>query len=374
MPTRIINLVVQLLLFFAAAKCVYLAFFHSLAKVPGPKLYSFWDVPFLYHLVRGDWPYKLKELHDKYGPVVRITSDNVSFISPGAWKSIYGHRLAGQESFQKDRMAYRPTLSGHPNILVANDNDHRRHRRLLAHAFSEKALRGQEDIIKQYVDLLMSKLSEKAQAGEAVDIVRWYNYTTFDLIGDLAFGKSFECLTSGEYHPWVAMIFKSIKVGAYMQVVRRHPILSFLSSVLVPKELMRCFIEHWELSEKTAKRRLASGDVQREDFMSYILRHNDEKGMNEGEIVENANLLIVAGSETTASQLSGTTFYLLTNRDKYDKLVSEIRGAFKREEDINMLSVNELKYMHAVLEEGFRMCKDTSLPLKLVTCCLCQQH
>ncbi|KAL2163757.1 hypothetical protein VTH06DRAFT_5816 [Thermothelomyces fergusii] len=343
------------LLLFVAARVVYFVFFHPLAKVPGPKLYAFWDGPFLYHLVRGEWPHKLKQLHDKYGPVVRYTSNHVSFITPGAWKTIYGHRTAGQETFRKDPTAYRPTLSGYPSILVADESDHRRHRRLLSHAFSEKALRGQEDIMKRYIDLLMARLSEKARAGEVVDMVRWYNYTTFDLIGDLAFGKPFGCLTSGEYHPWVAMIFKSVKISPYFQIFRRHPSLAFLRRFVIPKELMRAFVEHWELSEQTARRRLASGDVQREDFMSYILRHNDEKGMSEGEIIENANLLIIAGSETTASQLSGTTFYLLTNRDKYDKVASEIRSSFEREDDITLLSVNELKYMNAVLEEGFRM-------------------
>ncbi|AEO60272.1 hypothetical protein MYCTH_2129362 [Thermothelomyces thermophilus ATCC 42464] len=351
------------LLFFVAARSVYYAFFHPLAKVPGPKLYAFWDLAFLYHLVRGEWPHKLKQLHDEYGPVVRYTSKHVSFISPGAWKIIYGHRMAGQETFQKDRLSYRPTMSGYPNILIANDSDHRRHRRLLSHAFSEKALRGQEDIMMRYVDLLMARLAEKARAGEVVDMVRWFNFTTFDLIGDLAFGQPFGCLSSGEYHAWVAMIFKTVKLGAFLEVIRRHPVLGILKSLLVPTELTRSHAEHWALSEQTAKRRLAGADMRREDFVSHILRHNDEKGMSEGEIIENANLLIVAGSETTATQLSGTTFYLLTNRDKYDKVVSEIRGSFEREDDITLLSVNELEYMNAVLKEGFRVYPPAPLAL-----------
>ncbi|KAL2145397.1 hypothetical protein VTI28DRAFT_7324 [Corynascus sepedonium] len=346
---------------------VYYAFFHPLAKVPGPKFYAFWDLPHLYYLVRGEWPQKLKQLHDEYGPVVRITHRHVSFITPGAWKTIYGHRSVGQESFQKDRVTYRPTRSGHPHIIVANDADHRRQRRLLSHAFSEKALRGQEDIMKHYVDLFLAKLTEKARAGETVDIVRWYNFTTFDLIGDLAFGQPFECLTSGDYHPWIAMIFNNIKLGVYIEVLRRHPSLDILKTLFVPKKLVRSQLEHLALSEQTAKRRLANADVTREDFMSYILRHNDEKGMSEGEIIENAQLLIIAGSETTATQLSGTTFYLLKNPDKYDRLVREIRETFKREEDITLLEVNKLEYMLAVFEEGFRIYPPTPLALPRVT-------
>lgn len=347
----------QALLLYFVIRSIYYVFFHPLAKVPGPKLYAFSDLPYLYYLLRGEWPHKLKELHDQYGPVVRYTNDNVSFTTPGAWKTIYSHKIAGQEAFCKDPRAYRKSLSGEPHIVIANDEDHRRQRRLLAHAFSEKALRGQEDIMKHYIDLFLSKLGERAAKGEAVDIVKWYNFTTFDLIGDLAFGQPFGCLESSEYHPWVGMIFQIIKLGVFSELIQRYPALKPVVSLLIPKKLVRSRLEHMALSEQTARRRLDSGNVSREDFMSYILRHNDEKGMTTGEIVENANVLIIAGSETTATQLSGTTFCLLTNRDKYDKLVKEIRESFENEEEITLLSVNKLEYMIAVFEESFRMCK-----------------
>lgn len=348
-------------------------FLHPLAKVPGPKLYAVSDLPYLYHSVRGRWPQTLKELHDQYGSAVRFSPDNVSFTTPGAWKTIYGHRAAGQETFPKDRLAYRPSKSGHPHIVNSNDDDHRRQRRLLAHAFSEKALRGQEDIMRHYVDLLIRKLTERAHEGKVVDIVQWYNFTTFDLIGDLAFGEPFGCLERGVYHPWVAAIFQNVKLAVFTEPIQRYPALKALVSLFIPPKLARSREEHWALSEQTVKRRLASGNVSREDFTSYILRHNDEKGMSTGEIVENANILIIAGSETTATQLSGATFHLLTNRDKYDKLVKEIRSSFASEDEITLLGVNNLEYMNAVFEESFRMCMIPPAapcsPIPLDPCC-----
>lgn len=356
-PSLILTHNCQIVFLCLILRSVYYAFLHPLAKVPGPKLYAFSDLPYLYHLMRGEWQRKLKQLHDQYGPVVRYTTDNVSFTTPGAWKTIYGHRSAGQESFHKDPTFYRKTNSGHPHIIVANDADHRRQRRLLTHAFSEKALRGQEHLIKHYVDLFIAKLHDKARRGEQADLVQWYNFTTFDLIGDLAFGEPFGCLASGGYHPWVAMIFENIKMSVFHEAIQRHPALKRLVSLFVPARLVRSRKEHAALSEQTAKRRLEGGNVERGDFMSYILRHNDEKGMTLGEIVENAGVLIIAGSETTATQLSGTTFHLLRNRDTYERLVKEVRASFESEDDITLLGVNGLEYMNAVFEEGFRMCK-----------------
>lgn len=312
--------------------------------------------------MQGRWPHKLKELHDQYGPAVRFTPRDVAFITAGAWKTIYGHQNNTAKNFSKDYLSYRNPKPGQSNIINAVDSDHKRMRRSLAHAFSEKALRNQEDVMRKYLDLFIEKITEKATKHEALDIVSWYNFTTFDLIGDLAFGEPFGCLESGGYHPWVSMIFETIRNGVYGQVFRRNPLFKPLAPLVVPRKLQQSLRDHQELTRKTAMRRIEEGGTEREDFMSYILKHNDEKGLTVPEIIENSSILIIAGSETTATQLSGTTFQLLTNRDVYDKLVAEIRSTFSSVDEITLNSVNNLKYLLAVFDEGFRMCKSSSRP------------
>lgn len=329
----------------------YNLFFHPLAKVPGPRLYVISNLPYINRLIRGEWPFVLKSLHDTYGPVVRFTPNDVSFASSSAWKDIYGHRKAGQLSLAKDKRLYR----GSPGILVADDADHSRIRRLLSHAFSEKALRGQENIMKYHVDLLVTQLKKRASTGSTVDLVNWYNFTTFDLIGDLAFGESFGCLDSGGYHPWVAMIFGGFRLANYHQALKRLPRLAPFVSWLIPQKLVRQQREHMMLSFEKAKKRAEGGIPERPDFMSYILRYNDEKGMTLDEIGENSNVLILAGSETTATLLSGATFWILKNPTVYSRLVREVRTKFTQEADINLLAVNYQEYLIAVLNEALRM-------------------
>jgi cytochrome P450 len=62
----------------------------------------------------------------------------------------------------------------------------------------------------------------------------------------------------------------------------------------------------------------------------------------------------MAGSETTASQLSGLTALLLRNSDCLKKLTAEVRSSFKSEQEISSTSVNSLKYLQACLNEGLR--------------------
>ena len=76
--------------------------------------------------------------------------------------------------------------------------------------------------------------------------------------------------------------------------------------------------------------------------------------MSRDEIVGNSGILIVAGSETTATLLSGATYYLLKNPAVLEKLKAEVRGRFQSADDINVVSTGQLQYLHAVLEESLR--------------------
>uniref|UniRef100_A0A8H7N3W4 Cytochrome P450 n=1 Tax=Bionectria ochroleuca TaxID=29856 RepID=A0A8H7N3W4_BIOOC len=334
---------------------IYLVFFHPLAKVPGPKLYAISIIPYMYHLKSGKWHRVLKDLHDQYGPVVRIAPGDVSFINGDAWKIIYGHKNGTVGNFHKDTRFFPRRIPGKPNILTADESDHKRIRRHLSHAFSEKALRGQESIMQEYVNLLIRKLSDEVERGAAVDMVKWYNFTTFDLIGDLAFGEPFGSLESGGYHPWVAMIFDIVKMTSRLYILKRIPGLISLTPLFIPWKLLKDAQHHYELCERTAAKRIETGNTDREDFMSYMLRHNDEKGISTPEILETSKAVILAGSETTATLLSGCTYQMLSNRHVYERLVKEIRSTFNSPEEITISSVANLEYTAAVLNESLRI-------------------
>ena len=73
------------------------------------------------------------------------------------------------------------------------------------------------------------------------------------------------------------------------------------------------------------------------------------------ELQETCVSLMIAGSETTATLLSGVVYHLLKNPPILERLVEEIRTTFETEESINMLSVGDLKYELAVLQEALRI-------------------
>jgi hypothetical protein len=126
---------------------VYNVYISPLSKFPGPKLAACTNLQNLYWTSTGQYHYKLKELHDKYGDAVRTAPKSLVYRNSQAWKGIHGHRKVGTRSFLKDPKFYLQGPRG-PNLLNASDKNHSRERRLLSHAFSQNALREQESLVQ----------------------------------------------------------------------------------------------------------------------------------------------------------------------------------------------------------------------------------
>jgi cytochrome P450 len=90
-------------------------------------------------------------------------------------------------------------------------------------------------------------------------------------------------------------------------------------------------------------------------YSRVIMRHNDEKGMSEKEMVSNAASLIIAGSESTATLLSGFVFHILSTPRVLALLQQEIRGKFASSPVMDFAAVAQLPYLQACIEETLRL-------------------
>jgi cytochrome P450 len=90
--------------------------------------------------------------------------------------------------------------------------------------------------------------------------------------------------------------------------------------------------------------------------LHQVLRHNDDRSITHDELLGTCRVLLVAGSETTATLLSGATYLLLKHPEFMDRLKSEVRSVFKNAGEITLRSVSpgRLPYLDAVLQESFR--------------------
>nr|KMM66554.1 trichothecene C-15 hydroxylase [Coccidioides posadasii RMSCC 3488] len=343
---------------------IYNLWLSPLAQFPGPKLWAISAIPSQLSIVRGTIHFDITALHERYGPVVRIRPNELAFNTAQGFKDIYGFRPGG--CFPKDRSRYMTPINGADHLVSAiDDGVHARHRKLLSYAFSNRALREQENVIRGFTDTMITKVRGEVHAGRpTVDMKNWLNYTTFDITGDLMFGESFNCLRDTKLHPWIAMIFDSMKALAIMGAAGQFPLLQPWLDKLIPAYLKKQEFDHFNLSAGKADRRLESGVSPRGDFMSAFIQngfvekqeqfYEGKKILRRDEIHSNSFILMLAGSETSATLLAGCIYFLCKSPETMQKLSDEIRSAFTSDSDITFDKAATLPYLGAVLEEAMR--------------------
>ncbi|GAB7362522.1 hypothetical protein MBLNU230_g2841t1 [Neophaeotheca triangularis] len=325
----LIGILTALLTLYVTSHVVHCICVHPLHHIPGPKINALSRIPYIRHLILGTTGENVKALHQKYGQVVRISPNEISFSSGDtAWQDIYGFRTGkhkGQAEMSKDPAC-------------------------------EKVLAEQEVLLQGYVDLLILRLKETLSTSDAsVDLVKWYNWTTFDITADLLFGQPFGCLEDTQTHPYIELLFKPFSFTRVHYLMKYYPMFKRLTKYVVDPTIVQGRLEYLKWVYRQSRNRQAM-ETQRPDFITYIQAHNNDgsNNMSSEEIDSNSSTLLTAGSETTATLLSGVTYLLLKNPNVLRKLQDDIRGRWKTYNEIKLEQVNRAPYLVAVLAEGLR--------------------
>jgi cytochrome P450 len=357
--------------------------FHPLSKYPGPPLWAASRLPYVLSLLFGKLNEDMSKLHEKYGEVIRLGPNELSFSTEQAWKDIYMHRPGHKES-KKDPVWYigkrncsdsafvlasADSLFAAPNnmpqnIVTTTDiNVRARMRRLLAPSFSEKALRDQAPVVHDYANKLMERLGAIYEENRAVgkptvvNMLDWTNFYTMDIIGDLGIGESFHCLDQSQYHPWVVTLFMFFKGMVYAAAARFFPITAFLLENLIPKNIQEKQKAHTDFVNEKIVSRLEL-QTNRPDLITPFLRDmkTSPDKMSLGEIQSTFAVILVAGSETTATTLVGVWYQLATHPELQDRLWKILSETFSSESAIEVESTKNIKFLDAVINESLRLC------------------
>lgn len=332
---------------------IYQVFFHPLAAYPGPLVAKFTDLYSLYHSWAGDRHVDFLNQHAIYGPVFRYGPNRLSFNTHTALHIIHGTKA----NIRKADFYHGFDSPSGANLLgTISKVEHSRKRRILAFAFSDKAINSMEQYMLANIRLFCEKL---ASTTEPLNISQWCTYLAGDILGDLAFGKSFEALTTPTNRGSLETISKSGKfllvTGAAYNI--RH---SIISKILF-RDLLNGRLEHWKFATERAIQRTRMSSSDRKDFYHYLMEaknpDTDEKYSPQETWVE-AHTLVAAGSDTTSLVLSATFFYLSRNPSVLRKVQKEVRETFKGQ-DVEAIQsgpqLNSCRYLRACLDESMRM-------------------
>ena len=176
-----------------------------------------------------------------------------------------------------------------------------------------------------------------------------------DIIGDLVFGETFGCVDQGRFHPWISFIFSNLTNMMYAQMITTMSYLGSFIQALVPRRVLAQAFAHARSTRDKVDRRLARKDV-RPDLISGIWHKiGAPGGISREELYADAQIMIMAGSETSATLLAVAVYYLLRSTDKLAALRDEVRGAFSTGDELAFADVARLPYLRAVVEEALRI-------------------
>jgi cytochrome P450 len=171
----------------------------------------------------------------------------------------------------------------------------------------------------------------------------------------LTFGESLGQLTSSRYDTWVEAVFSHMKFISMARLGREWG-LTRLLNLLIPSETKIKQQRHIQSGAAKVDRRMAM-KTERPDIWTYVTKNQgpEDQILAPSELHSNGALFMLAGTETTATELSGLTYMLLKSPEKLARLTKEVRTAFKTTNDMTMVNLLQLHYLQACIEEGLRM-------------------
>ncbi|KAF5240860.1 hypothetical protein FANTH_9381 [Fusarium anthophilum] len=358
-----------------AAIVLYRLYFHPLPKYPGPFWTRISALPAYYYTLRQDRHIWFWQLQEKYGPTFRITPNSILINTPTGLKTIYNNKANVKKA--EYYKVYPRNINATTTWNSVDKTVHARKRRVMNHAFSDKALRSCEPIIHSNIDRWIDLLSQEIGArhwSSSFNMARWADHLVFDTLGELCFGKSFgmkehdsglrhipKLMTDfmATVHPTAYSPFAPL--WAWLKPLGLDYLLAAAAPPALSKWQMfveRCFTERVQI-EEGAWGGSKPGPESRKDFFHYLSHAIDTdtgRGYSNDELFGESESLIIAGSDTSAISLAASFFYLVRFPHAQEKLAREVKSAFPSASDIKGgPALHSCQYLRAFIDETMRM-------------------
>ncbi|KIP10629.1 hypothetical protein PHLGIDRAFT_495533, partial [Phlebiopsis gigantea 11061_1 CR5-6] len=322
--------------------------FHPLAHFPGPVLARASKLYFTYLVTRGNSYLVVIQLHQRYGEVVRIGPNELSFDKSSAIHPIYASKMTCKGPAYDTRVHFDGSvqLDG-----VRDPAVHSGRRKAWTKAMSPAALKGYEGIIVDKVTLLVEALSKRR--GGCVDLSYWINLFGLDVMSAVVFGRELGALVEGQD---TTRLIKMIEGG-----MKAGYILAQLPWVYV---LLKCLPgsqkqlqEMQDRSHSFVNHRTSTGSMKR-DLFYYLVKDGatTQHCYSKEELLGDGMLALVAGSDTTSSTLSHLFYFLLRHPECMTRLKSEVNSATQNGKNLfDFKRHTEMPYMNACINEAMRL-------------------
>ncbi|KAJ8068587.1 hypothetical protein OCU04_002299 [Sclerotinia nivalis] len=358
---------VIMFLVYQVALLVYRLWICPLARFPGPRLAagSLW-YEFYYDVwLEGQYTFKIRELHEIYGPIIRISPYQLHVSDPTFYEELYSqHKIRHKYAYFLDRFQLPGSAFG-----TVDHKLHRERRAALNKYLSKQTIGKLEPMLLDMLDKLCGRIEEFREKREVLDMRIVYQCFITDVITLYALNRSWNHLDSPNFSPlWVETIAETVKLG---HLLTQFPILLpialnlprwFLKLTKPGFALLMDFRRAIEIDTKNILEGNYKFNPDKGNGLDQTIVHaileSDEIPPSEKEfkrLFEEAFVLIGAGSDTVANMLTNTHFHLLGNPQHLKTLREELKTVMPDQYARACLKDLEgLPFLNAVVNEGLR--------------------
>ncbi|KAJ5345239.1 hypothetical protein N7452_003243 [Penicillium brevicompactum] len=336
---------------------IYRLYFHPLSKFPGPKLAAITSLyEFYFNVAKGGrYFWEIERMHEKYGPIVRISPQEVHISDPYYYTETYtGHTRKRDKDPKFTRMVGVPRSTA---MTVDHDLHHSR-RSSLARYFSRSSISKMQPTIQEKADKLAERLSVAHAKGAIITLDAAFSATTADIVSEFISGVSLGYLDDENFQNGIRdAILSSF---SFCHVMKFFP---FLLPVVerIPQQLVQ------RLSPMTASlfsfRKIIFDEAKsafengshvggRETMFQALCDPKiPPKERTLARFQDEAFTVLGAGTETTAGTLKLIFFHILHNK----AILVKLRNEIQKHPHATLVELKNIMYMRGVINEGLRL-------------------
>ncbi|KAJ6608708.1 cytochrome P450 [Mycena sp. CBHHK59/15] len=319
--------------------------FHPLANYPGPILCKISKLWFARVAMGGKQHMYYYELHQRFGDVVRIGPNELSFRDVNAIAPMMGSKGMPKGPWWDGRAPENREVR--PLLALRDPEEHARRRRAWNRAFSTPALKDYSVLVDARISQLVEILG--AKTGTTVDLSKWLGWLTYDIMNDLMFSRGGDAMESEDKDDTLCLL----KGAQPMALLMSH--LPWIGDFYLWLPGMgQGLREFRKYSTQRAAERKSHGSNYKDVFYHLI----DEAGLepippSSAQILSDGGLAIIAGAETTSTTLCNIIWFLLRNPVAYSRLQAEVDDP--KWTTVAPASQARMPYLNAVINEALRL-------------------
>lgn len=164
----------------------YRIYLSPLARFPGPRLAAATGLYEAYYQIvkGGTFTWHIDDLHQKYGPIIRIKPNEIHIKDPTYYNTLY----AGPGK-HRNKDNWFSSISFPQSLFSTSDHGlHRARRRVLAQFFKKKEISQMQSLIWANFQRLSDHFSSSSKQNQPVELHAAFECFTCDTISQYAFG------------------------------------------------------------------------------------------------------------------------------------------------------------------------------------------